>query len=382
MVFWQEEGAMPLEELYQSLRVNFVHEIKAAVAELKVYNEDEIFYRRCHELRHDRKALAEYVGGFDIRELRKRSLILPGDIERDEKSGTPIILRETSFFPPDVRNVFLYKHNRYSPVFMHTHNYFEIFFVLQGRCANTIAGRRTVLDAGILCFIAPGARHAIEVFDDASLIINLMIKRSAFDEAFLALLTTEDILSGFFMRNIYFKNSPEYIIFDIAGDAELLEQFFAMLIEQRRDDKQSNRIIESRLSLFFSLLIRKYGSSPVVYEQVGLKERYWKLIACINEHYRTLTLAKLAARFNLSAAYCSRIIKSITGKNFTDLVRDIRMSQARAMLTSSKAKIHEIGFSLGYENQETFIRDFKRRHGMTPNQYRQSSKISAADPGV
>jgi AraC-like DNA-binding protein/mannose-6-phosphate isomerase-like protein (cupin superfamily) len=364
------EGFMPLDELCRALKANFLREVSEAVKELEEYNEDELFYHRLYELAGDRKAAAAYVNSFDIRELRRRNLILPEDIEKSEKDKSSMVLPESRFFSPsEHRNVFLYKHNRYSPAFDHSHDYFEVFFVLSGQCTNTIGNRRTVLPEGSLCFIAPGVHHIIEVFDD-NIIINLMIKRSAFDEVFLNLLTTRDILSGFFMRNIYHQNNSEYIIFTIADDFELLEQFFAMLIEQRRNDKQSNRIMDNLISIFFARLVRKYGNSPLVYAQLGLEERYWNIIAYINEHFRTLTLAALAAHFNLSVAYCSRIVKAATGKNFTALVQDLRMNQARSMLTQSAVKIYDISYSLGYENQETFIRSFKKRHGVSPNQYR------------
>jgi AraC-like DNA-binding protein/mannose-6-phosphate isomerase-like protein (cupin superfamily) len=367
---------MPLAELYHALKAEFLREIGAVVVELETYNDDELFYRRWYELRNDKKSLLEYIASFDIEELRRRNLILPEDIEESKKDKSGIVLLESRFFPPGQdRSVFLYKHNRYSPAFDHSHNYFEIFFVLQGQCVNTIADKSMILGEGTLCFIAPEVHHTIEVFDD-SIIIDLMIKRSTFDEVFLNLLTRSDILSGFFMHNIYHQKSPEYIIFNIAHDIELLEEFLAMLIEQRRGGKLSASIMDNRLSIFFSLLVRKHGNSPLIYDQMRFEERHWKIIAYINEYFRTITLSKLAARFNLSAAYCSRIIKSITGKNFTALIRDLRMNQARSMLASSNTKIYEISYSLGYENQETFIRDFKKIHGVTPSRYRKTLKIN------
>ncbi|MDR2403078.1 MAG: AraC family transcriptional regulator, partial [Spirochaetaceae bacterium] len=80
--------------------------------------------------------------------------------------------------------------------------------------------------------------------------------------------------------------------------------------------------------------------------------------------------AKTAARFNISTAHCSRLIEGITGKNFTALVRDIRMKHAQIMLTSSQTRIYDISYFLGYENQETFIRAFKKWYGASPAQYR------------
>jgi AraC-like DNA-binding protein/mannose-6-phosphate isomerase-like protein (cupin superfamily) len=371
---------MLLENYYQTVRKSFIRDVQALVEELEVYNQDERYYQHWHDLRHDRKSLRAYLRNLDIRKLRQRKLILPEDMEsilRSEGSDSYSLTEELIF--PEKRNVHLQKHNRYSPAFVHHHDYFETFFVLRGQCVNTVGNKRMVLTEGHLCFIAPHTNHVIEVFDD-SIIINIFIRRSTFDEVFFKLLSKADILSSFFMRNIFHVNSPEYIIFNIAGDIELVEHILAILLEQAHGDQQSSHIMDNQIEIFFSLLIRKYGNSPLVYEQVGLVERYWKIIAYINEHFRTVSLSMVASRFHLSLAYCSRMIKVVTGKNFTALIRDLRMGQARTMLASSATKVCDISFSLGYENQETFIRAFRKQHGISPNQYRQRCRQTPVLP--
>jgi YesN/AraC family two-component response regulator len=211
----------------------------------------------------------------------------------------------------------------------------------------------------------------MEVFDD-SVILNICIRRNAFDVIFFDLLTTNDILSGFFMRNIYPANSSEYIIFDIGSDNEMMETIFFMLAEQSRGDNYSGRIMDNLASIFFALLARKYGKNPASHRQMDkVTDRYREIISYINGNYKTVTLARLAGHFYISAAYCSRLIKSLAGKNFSALVRDIRNRHARSLLMSSTIKIYDISHSLGYENQETFIRNFKKDYGVSPGQYRQ-----------
>ena len=368
---------MLFEELYRIHGKEFAQKAKAVIAELEVWNEHELFYRHWYELRHDKEKLQAFFNSVDTR-------LFSEEIPWEEAPFTPeyleqnrngIHLSEDHFWTnANSRNlnVLFFKHPRYLPEFNHKHEFFEITFVLQGQCTDIIAGKRMVLPAGSLYFITPETYHATGVFDD-SLIVYLMIKRSTFDEVFVNLLTASDgVLSDFFLRNIYNKD-PGYLVFNIAKDKDLLQQFLIMLIEQSVGDENSGRIMESQLLIFFFMLMRKYGKRPLVYEQAGLKGRHWDIIAYINKHFRTLTHAKLAAKFNLSIAYCSRVIKSITGKTFTALVQDLRMNQARTMLRQSAAKIYDISFSLGYENQEVFIRNFKKVHGITPTQYRKEN---------
>jgi AraC-like DNA-binding protein/mannose-6-phosphate isomerase-like protein (cupin superfamily) len=350
---------MPEKRLFQSLRREFIRKIKPILEELEQYNDDECYYRRWYELRHDLKALLEYAEAYGEEKIAERYLIHPRillDGGTGRLSEEQIFNRESNF---KTRNVILMKHNRYSPVLEHSHSYFETLFVLSGSCTNTIGGKRLLMTAGQLCFIAPCTRHSLAVFDD-SIIINIIIRKSTFDEIFFNLLTTGDILSRFFLGNLCFVHPIGYLAFDIGNDPETTEQLFAMLIEQSRHDVHSERIMDNLVSVFFSLLVRKYGNSPIAYEQSSaLKERHWDMINYIYDNFRTVTLAKTAARFNISTAHCSRLIEVITGKNFTALVRDIRMRHAQNMLTPSQTRIYDISYFLGYKNQETFIRAFQ-----------------------
>jgi AraC-like DNA-binding protein/mannose-6-phosphate isomerase-like protein (cupin superfamily) len=370
---------MPGEGPYQSLGKEFVGKIKPILEELEAYNEDEHYYRRWYELGNDIKALLKFAESYGEEEIAKRYLIHPRILLRTEGGRLTeeyIFNRESNF---KNRNIILMKHNRYSPVFEHSHNYFETFFVLSGSCTNTIGGKQLLMTEGQLCFIAPNTHHSLAVFDD-SIVINIIIRKSTFDEIFFNLLTTGDILSRFFLGNLCFTRPIEYLIFDIGNDPEMMECFFHMLIEQSRNDIHSDRIMDNLISIFFSLLVRKYGNHPLACEETDvLRERYWDVIAFIYNNFRTVTLAKAAKRFDISVAHCSRLIKGITGKNFTTLLRDIRMKHAQSMLTTSQTRIYDISYFLGYENQETFIRAFKKEFGVSPGQYRKDH--SPASPG-
>jgi AraC-like DNA-binding protein/quercetin dioxygenase-like cupin family protein len=377
------------DSYFSALKSIFIGQIMPILKNLETYNDDEVFFRYCHDQKYDNDTiLAEYIKTFGIDILNKRNLLHPQIL----KKNGHVRLEEDFLFErhnhAKTKNVILVKHNRYSPVFEHSHDSFEIILVLSGYCSNIIQGRRIKMSQGQLCFIAPNVTHAIEVFND-SVIINIIIRKSTFDEIFFNLITTNDILSRFFLGNLFFIKPIEYLIFDIGSDPELMEIFFSLLIEQSREEKLSDRVIENKISLFFLLLVRKYGNRPITYENsAAIKERHWAIIVYIYNNFRIVTLSKVATRFNISLAHCSRLIEAITNKNFTTLIRDIRMKHAQVILTSSSARIYDISYTLGYENQETFIRAFKKYYGLTPTQYRQKyagtteNKADALTPNI
>jgi len=344
---------------FSGLRKDFLREIRLILAELERYNEDELFYKRCYELRSDQKALKNYIASFDQKVLEERKLELPNKKKRSEMTESYL------FGEAEKQNILLCKHNRYTPAFEHYHDYFEVFYVLSGQCVNTIGTERFVMSAGSLCFIAPYINHTLEVFDD-SIVINICIRKTTFDEIFFNLLTSQDFLSGFFIGNLYPVDPVEYIVFDIGTEGELIEKLFSILIEQTRHDEFSNRIMDNLVSIFFTMVVRKKVKDQYLIGQVE-QHRY---ISYLNEHFRTAALSDVAEYFNISVAHCSRLIKTLTGKKFTELVRDLRLKHAISMLISTNIKIGDISYSLGYKNQETFIRSFKKTFGISPSQYR------------
>jgi AraC-like DNA-binding protein/mannose-6-phosphate isomerase-like protein (cupin superfamily) len=360
------------DSYFSALKGILIEQITPILKDLETYNDDELFFRYCHERKYDNDTiLTKYIKTFGIDTLDKRNLLHPQIL----KKNGPVRLEENFLFErhnhAKTKNVILVKHNRYSPVFEHSHDSFEIIFVFSGYCNNTIQGKRIKMSQGQLCFISPNVTHALEVFNDG-IVINIIIRKSNYDEIFFNLLTANDILSKFFLGNLFFVKPIEYLIFDIGNDSELMETLFSLLVEQSREEKLSDRVMDNKISLFFLLLVRKYGDRPIAYENsVAKKDRYWDIIIYIHNNFRIVTLSQVAAHFKISLAHCSRLVESITNKNFTTLIRDMRMKHAQAMLTSSSTRVYDISYTLGYENQETFIRVFKKYYGLTPTQYRQ-----------
>lgn len=94
----------------------------------------------------------------------------------------------------------------------------------------------------------------------------------------------------------------------------------------------------------------------------------------IRRHYaENITLNYLAEHFYLHSNYLSRLFKEKTGKNFIDYLTDVRMENAKELLTNTEHKIIEICAMTGYDNPRYFSKLFKSYTGMTPREYREKS---------
>nr|WP_296955394.1 2-isopropylmalate synthase [uncultured Mediterraneibacter sp.] len=99
-------------------------------------------------------------------------------------------------------------------------------------------------------------------------------------------------------------------------------------------------------------------------------ERLLEITNYIYANYKDVTLDDLAEKFYLSKPYISKYIREKSGKTFGDILKEVRMKKARAMLKSSSATVESIAESVGYQNVEHFNRIFKKMYNITPVQYR------------
>ncbi|MEE1224022.1 MAG: AraC family transcriptional regulator [Clostridia bacterium] len=97
-----------------------------------------------------------------------------------------------------------------------------------------------------------------------------------------------------------------------------------------------------------------------------------QVIEYIDESYMNplTSLSATAEKFKVSDSHLSRVFKSSTGKRFTEYLIYKRVEKAKELLVSSQHKVNDISALVGYDNQISFMRIFKKYTGVTPSEYR------------
>jgi two-component system response regulator YesN len=96
-------------------------------------------------------------------------------------------------------------------------------------------------------------------------------------------------------------------------------------------------------------------------------------------YYKNLTQDFLASLFYLNRSYLSSLFRTRTGEKFVDYLNDIRLEHAEELLQNPDQKMRHIAHAVGYDNEKYFFRIFKKRVGMTPDQYRKQLQKQSAD---
>lgn len=119
-----------------------------------------------------------------------------------------------------------------------------------------------------------------------------------------------------------------------------------------------------------ALVVAVNKLSEIAESQSCKDERLLEITNYIYANYKDVTLDDLSEKFFLSKPYLSKYIKEKSGLTFGDILKQVRMKKARAMLKSSSATVESIAESVGYQNVEHFNRIFKKMYNITPVQYR------------
>lgn len=90
----------------------------------------------------------------------------------------------------------------------------------------------------------------------------------------------------------------------------------------------------------------------------------------------TIVVGDLAARIGLSNSAFFEQFKAVTGTSPLQYQKDLRLLKARDDLRTSRAKVSEVAFAVGYESSAQFSREYSRKFGRSPRQDRELEPIN------
>ncbi len=103
-------------------------------------------------------------------------------------------------------------------------------------------------------------------------------------------------------------------------------------------------------------------------------ERINKVVQFINNHLgENLDLQTLASVGNYSTYHFHRIMRAHFGESLGAYIVRLRLETAVSLLRFSEVSISDIAFKVGYESPSSFNKAFKKRFGVSPNEYRQNN---------
>ena len=258
-------------------------------------------------------------------------------------------------------------HTRFVHFPAHTHVYVEIVYMCRGKTTHIVNDTRIVLSEGELLLMGQNTRQEILPAGEEDIAVNFIVQPEFFGGTLDFLGSEETPLREFIVRCLCGDNPSGYLHFkvaDVKPVQNLVENLLWTLITDTPNRRSINQLT---MGLLFVQLLNHTDKLTV-----GNKEQdtiVW-VLRYIEEHFADGSLTEIADMLHYDVTWLSREIKRRTGKTYTELLQEKRLSQAAWLLRNTSQKVADIGISVGYENLSYFHRIFARHFGISPKTYR------------
>jgi YesN/AraC family two-component response regulator len=100
-----------------------------------------------------------------------------------------------------------------------------------------------------------------------------------------------------------------------------------------------------------------------------------ELNVCVEENFNDpdFGVEELAAQLNISRSSLNRKMRDILDTTANNYIRDKKIEKAEELLRTSSMQINEICYKVGFTTPSYFIKCFRKKYGMSPNEYANSN---------
>ena len=192
---------------------------------------------------------------------------------------------------------------------------------------------------------------------------------------FVSLMKTQELTRHIPIIMLSNKNSIESQIEGIStgADGYIAKPFHPRHLEVLIDSllNRNKAVVEYSNSHLAGL--EQYEGKMIHKEDKELLTRLNRIIFD-NIDEEILSLEFIANEVAFSKIQLYRKIKELTGKTPTEYIRSIRLEQAEKLLKTTNKTVSEIMYDCGFNNKAYFFREFSKKTGKTPGEYREFKK--------
>lgn len=249
----------------------------------------------------------------------------------------------------------------------HRHDYFYFNYCYKGVHEYSTKNNTIVVNENDIYAGQPfvSHRHLPEKSEDGVLVC-IFIRPELVYKTLLPYINTSKSMTNFLIRPSADRYSEESIHFSLKNDYNIRKLIELMIIEYANSTENTQSILRSLTSAMIMQVARKYSRQQDKQQVLNISSQIIKYIA---EHNSTVTLQEVAARFSYHPNYISALLKKETGKTFSRIVLEERMSRALMLLQSTNLPVEQVAYILGYSNPSNFHKAFRDYYNKSPREY-------------
>lgn len=266
------------------------------------------------------------------------------------------------------------KHTRFIEFPEHTHDYVELIYMCQGSTTHIVEGNEIKLCEGELLFLGQGICHSIKKAEENDIAVNFIVLPHFFGDALYAIGENESPIKRFFVNCLCGNNSNNYLHFNVSEVTEVRNLMENLILIVMSDTPNKRKQLQMTMALIFMQLI---SHTDKLIAELNEDTALFKILDYIETNYINGTLAEAAQIFHYEISWLSREIVKKTGKTFTQLMQEKRLSQAAFLLKNTNKSFIDISIAVGYENTSYFHKMFTLNFNMSPKEFRVREKVVA-----
>jgi len=233
--------------------------------------------------------------------------------------------------------------------------------VRRGRCRLDIDGETHHLEPGDFVFIAPGVDHKVFSDDSDDPETLLLCGYCRFDAV---------------EKDVLLRALPRFVLLqrDEMERWPWLTRTLEHLSSEYMSGAPGSDLTVNKLTevLLVQLLRADFGRSGTTGIIAALRDkRLDRALTAIHQRPgQHWTIQNTAAEASMSRSGFARKFKALLGMSFFEYLTQLRMRNARELLTTTNLPVPTIGETVGYQSDLSFVKAFKKLHGATPRAYR------------
>lgn len=300
---------------------------------------------------------------------------------------TLFMKQEVYFRKCNFCNVFEATDKKPSGIFLHSHDYTQIWYVTRGKCEHYVEGQTYLMTTGDTFLLPPKVEHKTVLCPDSAVIscelsLEAVLPDSSVAqekdlESYLNLMSIMNFLQGSKSRQPRFMFRSEVRL--------VVDRLMREILTEFQEEKPCYQdMLRVKLQELLLLFVREFIVSPdyrttgAIYERnLPLME---KAIRYIDEHYaEQLMLEDVCRVSTLSKTYFCYLFKLMTKKTFVEYLTERRIHEALRLLENDDYSIQSVSEMLGFNDATHFSRTFKKQVGISPRGYRKLRNPTESD---
>lgn len=267
--------------------------------------------------------------------------------------------------------IYYYNDHNLSKVNLHSHDYYEFYFFLEGNISIQIGTETYPVRHGDILLMPPKVPHRSIIHS-----LDVPYRRFVFwiSQEYCNHLLQLSPDYVYLMQ--YVQTSKNYVFHNDKISFNTVQSKVLRLLEEMHSNRFGR---DAQISLCANDLVlclnRMIYSRNVPRPQQDELDLYQQIIEYIDEHLdEDLSLDALAEEFYVSKYHIAHVFKNQLGISIHQYITKKRLALCREAILG-KASITEIYQAFGFGDYSSFYRAFKKEYGISPKDYRDMQPV-------